>query len=89
VLVDRTDYLSLVETRSPAATMKSKITGFDQDDEGHWRAKLECSHYQHVRHDPPLRVREWVLTEEGRDSRIGANVDCRKCDEDLPRDFVI
>ncbi|HJS51302.1 MAG TPA: DUF3565 domain-containing protein [Pyrinomonadaceae bacterium] len=69
--------------------MKQAIIGFDRDDELHWRAKLACGHYQHVRHDPPLRVREWVLTEEGRDTRIGANVDCRKCDEDLPNDFVI
>lgn len=87
--------LPLVETGRAATTstgtaeMKQAIIGFDRDDELHWRAKLACGHYQHVRHDPPLRVREWVLTEEGRDTRIGANVDCRKCDEDLPNDFVI
>ncbi|HEX2640071.1 MAG TPA: DUF3565 domain-containing protein [Pyrinomonadaceae bacterium] len=63
------------------------VRDFDQDDEGHWRARLECGHYQHVRHDPPLRTREWVLTEEGRNSRIGDELDCRKCDEAKPRDF--
>jgi len=81
VLVNSPDNLSLVEASSTATTMKRSITGFDQDVEGHWRAKLECGHYQHVRHDPPLRVREWVLTEIGRAQKVGAEIDCRKCDE--------
>ena len=67
--------------------MKSAIIGFDQDDENHWRAKLECGHYQHVRHEPPLRVREWVLTDAGRASRLGQKLECRKCDEGKPADF--
>ena len=67
--------------------MIRSITGFDKDDSGDWRAKLECGHYQHVRHDPPLRVREWVLTEEGRRSRLGGELECRKCDEGVPPDF--
>jgi len=67
--------------------MIRRINGFDQDDEGHWRAKLECGHYQHVRHEPPLRTREWVLTDEGRASRLGETLDCRKCDQELPSDF--
>ena len=68
-------------------SVKRKIIGFDTDDEGDWRARLECRHYQHVRHDPPLTVREWVLTGEGRASRIGAELECRKCEEDAPADF--
>jgi hypothetical protein len=67
--------------------VKQKITGFDQDDELHWRAMLECGHYQHVRHDPPLTVREWTMTEGGREGRIGAELECRKCDEKVPSDF--
>ncbi|HEX6127141.1 MAG TPA: DUF3565 domain-containing protein [Pyrinomonadaceae bacterium] len=67
--------------------MNQKVTGFDQDDERHWRAKLACGHYQHVRHDPPLRIREWTLTQAGRESRIGYELNCRKCDEQQPRDF--
>jgi len=62
--------------------MKRHITGFDLDEEGHWRAVLNCGHPQHVRHEPPLRTREWVLTEEGRRSRLGAELECRKCDEE-------
>ena len=38
-------------------SMKQKITGFDKDDEDHWRAVLECGHRQHVRHDPPMTTR--------------------------------
>lgn len=62
--------------------MKQKITGFETDEEGHWRAILECGHRQHVRHDPPMTMREWVLTSEGRDSRIGFELYCKRCDEE-------
>ncbi|HMJ07824.1 MAG TPA: DUF3565 domain-containing protein [Pyrinomonadaceae bacterium] len=67
--------------------MKQPITGFDRDDENAWRARLVCGHYQHVRHDPPLRVREWVTSAEGRASRLGHELECRKCDENVPKDF--
>jgi len=62
--------------------MKRRICRFETDDEGHWRAELDCGHLQHVRHDPPLTTREWVLTEEGRASRIGFELECKKCDEE-------
>ena len=62
--------------------MNSKIVDFDQDDDGHWRAVLECGHRQHVRHDPPLTSRSWVLTELGRASRLGLNLDCKHCDQE-------
>lgn len=62
--------------------MKRKIVGFNLDDESHWRAVLDCGHYQHVRHDPPLTTRQWVLTEEGRASRLGLELDCKRCDEE-------
>lgn len=67
--------------------MKSKIAGYDEDDVGDWRAKLECRHYQHVRHQPPLITREWVLSEKGRNSRMGMDLECKKCDEKKPKDF--
>lgn len=60
------------------------IVGFHQDDEGHWVAELECGHGQHVRHDPPLVSREWVLTPAGRAARLGARLACRRCLEDPP-----
>ena len=62
--------------------MKSRIRGFHTDDEGHWRAELECGHLQHVRHDPPLAARPWVLSGEGRASRLGLELDCKRCDEE-------
>ncbi|HEY8559237.1 MAG TPA: DUF3565 domain-containing protein [Pyrinomonadaceae bacterium] len=67
--------------------MKRKITGFDKDDEGDWRAALDCGHFQHVRHKPPLVSREWVLTEAGREGKIGAELECKKCGEKKPADF--
>ena len=62
--------------------MKRKIIGFDKDAEGDWRAELDCGHFQHVRHKPPLQTREWVLTEEGRRGKLGVELDCKKCDEE-------
>ena len=59
--------------------MKQQIVDFDVDDEGHWRAVLSCGHRQHVRHDPPMTVREWVLTEDGRREKLGIVLECEKC----------
>ncbi|WP_240359638.1 DUF3565 domain-containing protein [Pyxidicoccus trucidator] len=61
--------------------MNQKITGFHRDQEEHWVADLECGHRQHMRHDPPWVVRPWILTEEGRRSRLGVELDCKRCDE--------
>ncbi len=69
--------------------MKQKIIGFDQDDSLDWRAQLACGHYQHVRHNPPLATREWVLSETGRAAKIGETLECRKCDEMKPPDFNV
>jgi hypothetical protein len=61
--------------------MKQPITGFHQDDRGDWVAELACGHNQHVRHTPPWQVRPWVLTEEGRLTRLGEMLNCVLCDE--------
>jgi hypothetical protein len=61
--------------------MKRKITGFHTDAENHWVAELECGHGQHMRHDPPWMERLWVTTEEGRQSRLGEELNCVRCDE--------
>jgi hypothetical protein len=61
--------------------MQRAVVGFYRDEEGHWAARLECGHGQHVRHDPPWMVREWVITEEGRAARIGRLMECKRCDE--------
>ena len=62
--------------------MLRKITGFEKDDEDHWRAILECGHRQHVRHDPPLTTREWVNSDEGRAARLGFELNCKRCEAD-------
>ena len=64
--------------------MNQPIIGFDQDELGDWRAALACGHRMHVRHNPPLIDRPWVLTPEGRARFVGTSVDCRACDEGEP-----
>lgn len=69
--------------------MKQAITHFHTDDEQHWVADLACGHTQHVRHDPPWQSRPWVATEEGRASKIGSMLECKKCDEKNERETKI
>ena len=57
------------------------IIGFHQDENNDWVADLECSHTQHVRHQPPWQVRPWVITTEGRTNRIGYKLPCKKCQQ--------
>ena len=64
--------------------MQQGIIVYHKDDEDHWVAELECGHFQHVRHDPPMVSRPWVLTEKGRESMLGCNLECKKCDEVAP-----
>ena len=60
--------------------MKRPIVGFETDSDSHWMARLSCGHGQHVRHDPPMSERPWVLSEAGRAKRMGAELDCVCCD---------
>lgn len=66
--------------------MKRKIVSFHQDEEQHWVARLQCGHNQHVRHNPPWTSRPWVVTPEGRAAAVGAELECKKCDEGRPAD---
>jgi len=66
--------------------MKQAIVGYHLDEEDHWVAELACRHNQHVRHDPPLVSRPWVVTQAGRESMLGYELDCRKCDRGEPVD---
>ena len=69
--------------------MERPIVGFGQDEEGVPIAWLSCGHAQHIRHTPPFVNRPWVLTAEGRASRLGQPLNCVRCDElELPNDFV-
>ncbi len=60
--------------------MKRKIVGFHQDGAGDWVAELECGHGFHIRHNPPYQDRVWVLTAKGRATRIGVELECKRCD---------
>lgn len=62
--------------------MRRKIAGFHQDELGDWVADLECGHTQHVRHQPPFQVRPWVVSAEGRCSRLGCELECKRCEEE-------
>jgi hypothetical protein len=60
------------------------IVAFRQDEAGQWVADLACGHSQHIRHNPPFRLAPWVLDEDERNSRIGADIECRLCDQAPP-----
>lgn len=66
--------------------MHQPIVGYHQDEENHWVAELRCGHFQHVRHLPPWYNRSWVTTGEGRDSMLGFELSCKKCDLGSPKD---
>ena len=61
--------------------MHQAITGFYLDEEQHWVAELACGHCQHVRHNPPWQNRPWVMTEHGRNEKLGLTLDCKMCDQ--------
>jgi hypothetical protein len=60
------------------------IVAFRQDEAGTWVAELACGHTQHIRHNPPFRLAPWVLDDEERNARIGADIECGLCDQAEP-----
>lgn len=66
--------------------MKRQIVGFHQDEVGDWVADLECGHTQHVRHNPPLSNRPWVLSEAGRRRFLGFELKCQECELETRQD---
>jgi len=69
--------------------VKQPIVGYHRDEEKDWVAELQCGHNQHIRHNPPWMLRPWVTTLLGRESRVGKQLDCKKCDRNEPQDFAI
>jgi hypothetical protein len=67
--------------------MEQPITGYRKDEEDHWVAELNCGHTQHVRHNPPWKLRPWVITQKGRKEHLGHKLNCKKCDREEPKDF--
>ena len=68
--------------------MKQPICGYHKDEHDDWVAELTCGHFQHVRHKPPFFSRPWVVSPEGRDSMLGEELNCVKCDEGAPKDSM-
>ena len=66
-------------------SVERAITGFHQDEEGHWVANLECGHTRHVRHIPPWQNRPWVVTREGREKFLGELLRCVVCEREETR----
>ncbi|NUO51823.1 MAG: DUF3565 domain-containing protein [Polyangiaceae bacterium] len=64
--------------------MLQPITGYHLDEAGDWVADLACGHGQHVRHKPPFMLRPWVVTPEGREEKLGSELDCVLCDRKEP-----
>ncbi|HWT68683.1 MAG TPA: DUF3565 domain-containing protein [Pseudomonas sp.] len=62
------------------------ITGFHQDEEGHWVVDLSCGHTQHLRHQPPWQSRAWVMDPVQRREKIGQPFDCGWCAQGLVSD---
>ena len=57
----------------------STVSGFHQDEDGHWVALLSCGHSQHLRHQPPWQSRAWVEDAHARQAKIGQPFDCGWC----------
>jgi len=75
---------------TPSGPIQRAITGFHCDEDGEWVAELSCGHGQHVRHNPPFQLREWVMDEQGRNGKLGAQLTCSLCDRaELPNGLTL
>ncbi len=63
----------------PLLPPERMILSYDLDEDGHWRAILDCGHRQHLRHTPPAADRAWVHDPAERAARIGRPLPCRRC----------
>lgn len=63
---------------------------FEQDEEDEWRVLLDCGHRRHLRHDPPRECRPDLADEESRNSALGGEIECGRCQQRLlPEDFEV
>jgi Protein of unknown function (DUF3565) len=66
--------------------MSYAISGYFQDTEGQWVAKLLCGHHQRLQHNSAKAGGAWFSTQMGRDDKIGVLMVCQKCIAGAPRD---
>lgn len=69
--------------------MQQAIVDYHLDEENHWVARLECGHFQHVRHQPPFINRPWVMHLATRNKMLGQQLNCKKCDQGAEKDFIV
>ncbi|USD43634.1 DUF3565 domain-containing protein [Vibrio sp. SCSIO 43135] len=69
--------------------MKQPIIGYHLDELQDWVAELRCGHFQHVRHQPPFICQPWVVSQQGRSSMLGFELECKKCETGAPKDTDI
>ena len=69
-------------------SFRRPITDYHKVEHDDWVAELGCGHFQHVRNKPPWINRPWVESEAGRDSMLGYELNCKKCDEGVPPDTL-
>jgi len=68
--------------------MKQPVVGYHKDEDD-WVGEIRCGHNRHVRHNPPWQLRLWVITEEGRKTRLGKSLKCKKCDRNELLNFTL
>lgn len=73
----------MLEIRPAPATMKRKIVDFHLDEFNDWVADLDCGHGQHVRHNPPFTNRPWVIEADLRQQKVGIELNCLKCEQQV------
>lgn len=56
-----------------------RILGFERDAADEWIVHLDCGHRRHVRHRPPLSDYPWLGDAPGRETRVGAEIECGRC----------
>ena len=81
---------NIITANAKAEAVPRKIVGYHTDPElpTQWVAELACGHFQHLWHEPPLVNRPWVTTVEGRNDKLGRELQCKKCLLGAPPDSV-
>lgn len=67
--------------------MQQSIVSFHKDDKDHWIAEIECGHFQHMRHNPPIVIFLWVLSEQGRESMLRYKLEYNNFEEGLTKNI--
>ena len=78
-IISHVEFINLTLNEYIGLNMHHAITGYFQNDAKQWIARLDCGHDQTLIHNPPVTNNAWVLTQTGRDDKIGVILVCTKC----------